>query len=85
MLEVVLASYEPQSLSDLKAMGLLEMAKRLPGYGELFLERESKLHLLHRSIAEWLLDPEQGAVDAKRGYQRLAEHIWLSAAAPILL
>ena len=55
MLEVVLASYEPQSLSDLKAMGLLEMARRLPGYGELFLERESKLHLLHRSIAEWLL------------------------------
>jgi hypothetical protein len=50
VLEVVLASYEPQSLSDLKAMGLLEMARRLPGHGELFLERENKLHLLHKSL-----------------------------------
>eukprot|EP01036_Dinobryon_divergens_P032329 gene32329-biopygen25712 len=31
VLEVVLASYQPQSLSDLKAMGLLESARRLPG------------------------------------------------------
>ena len=85
VLEVVLASYEPQSLSDLKAMGLLEMARRLPGYGELFLERESKLHLLHRSIAEWLLDAEQGAVDAQKGYERLAEHIWETALRPWLL
>ena len=81
----MLASYESQSLSDLKAMGLLDMARRLPGYGELFLERENKLHLLHRSIAEWLLDPEQGAVDAKRGHQRLVKHIWETALRPWLL
>eukprot|EP01036_Dinobryon_divergens_P061459 gene61459-biopygen3011 len=53
VLAVLLASYEPRSFSDLHAMGLLEMARELPGYGDLFQERDSKLHLLHRSIAEW--------------------------------
>jgi len=85
VLEVVLASYQPQSLSDLQAMALLEMARRLPGHGELFLERENKLHLLHRSIAEWLLEPEHGAVRARSGHERLAAHIWDTALRPWLL
>eukprot|EP01036_Dinobryon_divergens_P031418 gene31418-biopygen25115 len=85
VLEVVLASYQPQSLSDLKAMGLLESARRLPGYGELFMERENKLHLLHRSIAEWLKEPGHGAVNVKSGHERLAEHIWETALQPWLL
>jgi hypothetical protein len=85
VLEVVLASYQPQSLSDLQAMDLLEMARRLPGHGELFLERENKLHLLHRSIAEWLLNPEHGAVQARSGHERLAAHIWDMALRPWLL
>ena len=76
VLEVVLASYEPQSLSDLKDMDLLESARKLPGYGELFLERENKLHLLHRSIAEWLREPAHGGVDIKSGHSQLAAHIW---------
>ena len=85
VLEVLLASYEPQSLSDLKSMGLLQMARRLPGYGELFLERENKLHLLHRSVAEWLLDPEHGAVDIQSGHATLAKHIWEMVLRPWLL
>ena len=85
VLEVVLASYQPQSLSDLKGMGLLEMARTLPGHGELFLERENKLHLLHRSIEEWLLAPEHGAVHARSGHERLAAHIWDTVLRPWLL
>ena len=82
VLEVLLASYEPQSLSDLKAMGILEMTRKLPGHGELFLERENKLHLLHRSIAEWLV--EQGVVDVKKGHERIAAHIWETVLLPWL-
>ena len=85
VLEVVLTSFQPQSLSDLKAMGLLEMARRLPVYGQLLLERENKLHLLHRSIAEWLLEPGHGAVHARSGHEKLAAHIWDTALQPWLL
>eukprot|EP01036_Dinobryon_divergens_P033781 gene33781-biopygen26749 len=66
-------------------MDLLEMARRLPGHGELFLERDNKLHLLHWSIIEWLLDPKHGAIQARSGHERLAAHIWDTALRPWLL
>jgi hypothetical protein len=75
VLEVIVASYEPQSFADLKVLEMLELVRSLPGYGELFVERENKLHLLHRSIVEWLLDPNHGAVDASCGHKLLAKHI----------
>ena len=75
VLEVIAASYEPQSISDLKEMEVLELVRSLPGYGELFVEREDKLYLLHRSIVEWLLDPKHGAIDVRSGHELLAAHI----------
>ena len=85
VLEVILASYQPQSLSDLMAMDLLKKARQLPRYGELFLERDNKLHLLHRSISDWLLKPEGGHIVTKRGHEQLAEHIWKTTLKPWLL
>jgi hypothetical protein len=84
VLQVLLASYQPQSLSDLMSMGLLEKARELPRFGELFLERENKLHMLHRSIADWLLKPEHRAINCKQGHEQLAKHIWTTILKPWL-
>ena len=81
VLEVVLASYQPQSLSDLKAMDLLEKVRNLPGYGKLFTERDNKLHMLHRSIAEYLI---YFGVDIRNGHMRLADYIWSKVLQPWL-
>ena len=73
VLEVLLAAYEPLYLSDWRAIDLLESARDMPGYGYLFLEREHKLKLLHRSIAEWLLEQKEHHIDVKNGHIRMAD------------
>ena len=85
VLEVIAASFEPLCLFHLKAMNMLESVRSLPGYGELFVEREFKLQLLHRSFFDWLQDPMHGAIDARSGHKLLAEHIWETVLRPWLL
>ena len=66
-------------------MGMLEKVRRLPGHGELFIERENKLYFLHRSITDWLLELQHEAALVRSGHERLAAHIWDTALQPWLL
>ena len=77
---------------------MLDAARSLPGCGELFVERGNRLHLLHRSIAEWLLTPAEGqghmqetpgdswggGIQERKGHRRLADHIWNTCLVPWL-
>ena len=46
------------------------------GYGVLFVERENKLHMLHRSMVDALL--LQLGIDIKEGHIRIANYMWHS-------
>ena len=71
VLENTLSSFEPQSVADLKAMGLLDTVKGLPRYRTLFVIQDNKLHVLHRSIAE---ASKEFGVDVRRGHATLAAY-----------
>lgn len=59
LVDVLLAAREPPSLMLLEELGVRSQLEHLPGWGVLFYERDYCVHLLHRSLAEWLLAPER--------------------------
>ena len=54
LLAVLLSAREPPSLALLEALRVRNACAALPGWGWLFYERDHCVHLLHRSLAEWL-------------------------------
>jgi hypothetical protein len=91
LLAIVLAARQPPSMAQLEALGMRGACASLPGWGFLFHVREHCVHLLHRSLAEWLSDATRSssfAVDAAAGHAVWAEHCstqlhaWLDPAAP---
>ena len=81
-LAMLAASRQPQSLADLEAMGMRSAVLALPGWGVLFVEREHRVHLLHRSITEWLFS--SGGVSVANGHSSLADFIWRQKLQPWL-
>ncbi len=73
-LAALVAARQPPALADLEAMRLRAAVRALPGWGTLFIEREHRVHLLHRSVAEWLL--RAGGVSAADGHAALAAYLW---------
>jgi WD40 repeat protein len=94
LLRVLVAARQPPSVAQLAAMGLRDAMATLPGWRTLFLEREHKLHMLHRSIAEWLTRDAAGSGGALRfgfgapalreGHVAWAAHLWDAQLAPWL-
>ena len=82
VLSMLAASRQPQSLADLEAMRLRGAVTALPGWGVLFVEREHKVHLLHRSVIEWLVS--SGGVSVADGHSTLADFIWCQKLQPWL-
>jgi WD40 repeat protein len=91
LLAIVLAARQPPSMAQLEALGVRSACTSLPGWGFLFFEREHCVHLLHRSLAEWLTDAARSgrfSVDAAAGHAVWAEHCsvqlraWLDPASP---
>ena len=78
-LNVLAAARQPPSMADLHAMGLRDAVRALPGWGQLFIEREHRVQLLHRSVREWLVGG--GHVDVYAGHVAQAAHA--RAAAPL--
>lgn len=56
--------------------GLKGTVERLPGFGSLFVVRDFRLHVLHKSLTEWLTDAGAGAgllgIRAGAGHARWA-------------
>ena len=95
LLRVLVAARQPPSLALLAAMGLRNAMAALPGWRTLFLEREHKLHVLHRSIVEWLTADSVpvsggaarfgfGAASLREGHAAWAAHLWNAQLAPWL-
>jgi WD40 repeat protein len=77
LLAIVLSARQPPSMAQLEALGVRGACASLPGWGFLFHEREHCVHLLHRSLAEWLTDATRSGrftVDAAVGHAVWAEH-----------
>ena len=64
LVNILLAAREPPSLMLLEELGVRSQLERLPGWGVLFYERDFCVHVLHRSLAEWLLDPGRSGAHA---------------------
>ena len=54
LLLAVLAAPEPLPLALLQHMGFYAARAELPSWGVLFFEAEHRVHLLHKSLADWL-------------------------------
>lgn len=58
LLQLLLAAQEPLSTSLLQQLGIGGAELRsLPGWGCLFIEAEHHVHMLHKSLSDWLLLP----------------------------
>ena len=71
LIDILLAAREPPSLMLLKELGVRGALEQLPGWGVLFYERDFCVHMLHKSLAEWLLEPGRSGVntaDVARGH-----------------
>ena len=64
LIDILLAAREPPSLMLLEELGVRSQLERLPGWGVLFYERDYCVHVLHRSLSEWLLDQDRSGVYA---------------------
>ncbi len=53
-----MAAREPLALSLLAGLGLEHALDTLPGWRTLFYEREYKVHTMHKSVNDWLGDPQ---------------------------
>eukprot|EP01036_Dinobryon_divergens_P038792 gene38792-50989_t len=80
VLMVMIASFRPQSESNLMAMELLDEAKTLPE--DWFEVKEHKWYFRHRSLKEWFLDKTSWG---KEGHELLAEFIWKTILEPWLI
>lgn len=65
-LSILLTARRPPALAVLHAMDALSACRLLPCWGTLFVERDNCVHMLHKSLADWLLQQE-GMVDVKLG------------------
>ena len=54
LLQVLIAAFEPLSMSLLQQMGLSKHLETLPGWGVLFSIVEHRVYTLHQSLIEWL-------------------------------
>ena len=76
LLSILMAAQQPPSLALLEALGARNACKALPGWGLLFQEREHCVHVLHKSLAEWLQDRGRSgthAVDVAAGHGKWAD------------
>ena len=73
-LALLLAAREPPTAAAVHALGAREPLQSLPGWGVLFFERSCRIHLLHRSLAEWLIykAPPPFRVDVRAGHRAWA-------------
>ncbi|KAG1672374.1 hypothetical protein FOA52_010992 [Chlamydomonas sp. UWO 241] len=77
LLQLMLASQEPVALQVLHQLELYSVLGMLPAWGTLFYVEEHHVYLLHKSLADWLLEERLSAhhhVDVARGHNALAEH-----------
>ena len=89
LLSVLVAARQPPSVAQLADMGHRAALKALPGWGTLFFEREHKVHMMHRSLAEWLTNARDGAgarfgVQPVLGHTAWAAQLWDAQLAPWL-
>lgn len=78
LLQVLIAAQEPLPRSLLQAMRLDTALPKLPGYGVLFFVMDHHVYLVHKSLADWLLDKGLGhpfVVDVAAGHLTLARHL----------
>ncbi len=78
LLSILIAARLPPSMAQLEALGVRDACTSLPGWGFLFHEREHCVHLLHRSLAEWLTDAARSgrfAADVAAGHAQWATHL----------
>ncbi|KAG2444913.1 hypothetical protein HXX76_001649 [Chlamydomonas incerta] len=81
MLAVLLAAQEPLPQSLLTAMGLGGLLHKLPGYPVTYFAEEHHVYSLHKSLADWLLDPwalHSFKPDLLAGHRQLAQTLLLS-------
>ena len=93
LLSILLAAQQPPSMALLKALGVHSTCAALPSWGLLFQEREHCVHLLHKTLSEWLLDTGRSglyAVDVTTGRAKWADQLtaqvrpWLDSGRPSL-
>jgi hypothetical protein len=93
LLSILMAARQPPSMAQLAALGVRAACAALPGWRLLFQEREHCVHVLHKSLAEWLQDASrsgQHAVDVAAGHRAWAELLttqlrqWLELGTPAL-
>ena len=78
LINILLTARQPPALSLLEAMGVREQRTALPGWGVLFYERDYCVHLLHKSLADWLLDTARSsarAADVRAGHEAWTQHL----------
>ena len=78
LLSILMAARQPPSMALLESMKVRGACAQLPGWGFLFQEREHCVHLLHKSLAEWLQDRSRSAhhfVDVASGHRTWAEFL----------
>ncbi len=76
VIDVILSARQPPSLALLEEMKVHALLTRLPGWGLLFFERDYCVHLLHKSLSDWLLDASRSgghAADKARGHTSWAD------------
>jgi WD40 repeat protein len=93
LLSILMAARQPPSLALLQELGVRGACAALPGRGLLFQEREHCVHVLHKSLSEWLLDTDRSgdhAVDVTAGHRLWADLLstqlrpWLESGTPAL-
>lgn len=85
LLQVVVAAQEPLPLSLLRSMGLADVLALVPGGGLLVFVEDSRVHVLHRTLLEWLSAVPAGsgaaaarnkhAVGVAAGHLLLGQHL----------
>ena len=91
LLPILMAAQQPPSMALLEALGVRSACAALPGWGLLFEERDHCVHVLHKSLSEWLLDRSRSrnhVVDVAAGHRAWSELLstqlrpWLESGAP---
>ena len=85
MLEVVVAAAEPLTAAELAAATGLDPEDELPArccdrLAAYLPDRDGRYALYHKSLADWLTDPDDpraaSFVSPQRGHERLADWCW---------